>query len=60
MSVTFADSATKYSSTKMYDFAIGTTPAAAQTQITTDGTAIKNALAASTALQTYVGQVITI
>lgn len=58
--VNFNDSVTSWSASKTYTFPTGTTQAVAVAQITTDGTAYKAALTANNALQSKVGQVITI
>ena len=58
--VMFADSTTGWMQEKVYFFAPGTSQAAAQIQITTDGTAYKANLAQNTTLQSRVGTVITI
>lgn len=60
VTVTFADSATGWSTSKIYVFPITTTQASAVAQITSDGTAFKATLATISNLQSKVGTVITI
>jgi hypothetical protein len=58
--VTFADSVSGWSTTKIYAFPITTTQTAAVNQITADGTAYKATLGTISTLQSKVGTVITI
>ncbi len=60
VTVTFFDSATSFTSTKIYNFTSNTTQASAVATITADGTVYKNNLIAFNALQSKVGNVITI
>lgn len=58
--VTFADSASGFTTSKTYSFPPGTGQAAAVAAITADGTAYKANLAAVSNLQSKVGTIITI
>jgi len=60
ITVLFADSATSWQSTKIYNFPSTTTASTATATITADGTAYKANLTALNNLQTKVGTVITI
>lgn len=60
VTVTFADSATGFSSIKTYSFPMGTTQAAAQAAITADGNNLKGALASASTLASKVGTILTI
>lgn len=60
ITVTFNDSATSWTSTKIYTFPSSETQAAATATITADGNVYKANLVALNALQAKVGTVITI
>lgn len=60
VTVTFADATTGFTTTKTYNFAIGTSQVSAVATITADGNSFKSALATISNLQSKVGAVINI
>jgi hypothetical protein len=58
--VLFADSASGFSCTKTYNFAMNTSQASAVSAITADGLVMKSTIATASTLQQKVGSVITI
>lgn len=58
--VNFADSVSGFVSTKVYNFPVNTTQAAAVATITSDGTPMKTAIAGAGSLQQKIGSVIII
>lgn len=58
--VTFADTASGFSSVKTYLFPMGTSQTSAVATITADGNSLKSALATASTLQAKVGSVIII